>query len=69
MDSKAMRIGPARPESWWEANGPPGDCAECGGQCDGPECGTHAAGCVYGGFSLTYWLIAPNCPLFHGEVK
>lgn len=42
-------------------------CSECGGNCDGDECGTHAAGCVYGGFSCGYWLIAEGCTLSHWE--
>lgn len=62
-----MRIGPSHPTSWWCERSPDGDCPECGGQCDGDECGRHKAGCVFGGFSEGYWLIADGCPLFHGE--
>lgn len=57
---RSMRIGPIHPK---------GDCKTCGGQCDGDDCGLHAAGCVYGGFSesTSYWLIVEGCPLYHGE--
>jgi hypothetical protein len=41
-------------------------CPECGGQCC-PECGLHPAGCVYGGFSHGYWLIAEGCDRSHSE--
>lgn len=44
-----------------------GGCKECGGQCDGPDCGLHAAGCIYGGFGYGYWIYDPDCPLDHGE--
>jgi hypothetical protein len=60
-----MRIGPV--ESEWPHERPDGDCKECGGQCDGGDCGLHAAGCMYGGFGEGYWLIADGCPLWHGE--
>lgn len=62
-----MTLGPMRKD--WARDEPPGDCAECGGECDGAECGLHAAGCVYGGFTQAtgYWLIADGCPLYHGE--
>ena len=63
-----MRIGPEHFSSWWKQHDPDGDCPECGGQCD-PECGKHPAGCIFGGFSKTYWLIVEGCPLFHGETE
>lgn len=62
-----ISFGPEHPYDWWEKNSPPGECQECGGQCDGGDCGIHAAGCVFGGFSQGYWMIAEGCPLFHGE--
>lgn len=39
-------------------------CPECGGNCS-PECGMHPMGCIYGGFSVPYWLITPGCQLEH----
>lgn len=63
-EPQSMRIGPELPDDYQR---PPGDCRTCGGQCDGPECGLHAAGCIYGGFSRGYWMIADGCPLDHGE--
>lgn len=39
-------------------------CKECGGNCS-PECGRHPMGCIYGGFSYGYWLIAEGCKLEH----
>jgi hypothetical protein len=65
-ETKLLRIGPAHPCSWWEEHSPKGDCRECGGQCDGLECGLHVAGCIFGGL-VPYWLIAEGCKLFHGE--
>lgn len=41
-------------------------CPECGGDC-APECGLHPAGCIYGGFSKGYWLVADDCDRSHGE--
>jgi hypothetical protein len=40
------------------------ECERCGGG----ECGLHPAGCIYGGFSVGYWLIADMCDLDH-EVR
>lgn len=68
IEGKTLRIGPAHPCAWWDEHSPKGDCAGCAGQCDGPECGLHAAGCIFGGPD-PYWLIADGCPLFHGEEK
>lgn len=65
-EMQSLRIGPALPSSEWD-KGPEGDCQQCGGQCDGDDCGLHAAGCVFGGFGYAYWLIAEDCPLWHGE--
>lgn len=31
------------------------------------EPGRHSAGCLYGGFSCGYWLIADGCDEFHPE--
>ena len=62
-------IGHAHPDSVWAAgNGGEhaGDCKECGGQCDGGDCGLHAAGCVFGGFAYGYWMFAEDRPLWHG---
>jgi hypothetical protein len=42
-------------------------CPECGGNCNGAECGLHAAGCCYGGFSCGYWLVVDGCELEHHE--
>lgn len=63
-----LRIGPVR-KDWPVLPEPRGNCRVCGGQCDGADCGLHAAGCVYGGFTseTAYWLIAEGCPLYHGE--
>jgi hypothetical protein len=60
-DPQEVTIGPYVNED----DAPPGDCPDCGGQCD-PECGMHPRGCVYGGFSRGYWLIAEGCDLWHG---
>jgi len=43
-----------------------GKCLECGGDCS-PECGIHPMGCIFGGFSDGYWLIAEGCKLSHEE--
>lgn len=45
---------------------PPESCPECGGNC-APECGRHPAGCIYGGFSSGFWMIAEGCQLEHPE--
>ena len=68
-EPRPMIIGPEHNEIWWINKNPAGDCEECGGQCDGKECGMHAAGCLFGGFSNGYWIYSPSCPLFHGEEK
>lgn len=60
----ALRLGPVM--STWGRQAKDGDCDECGGQC-APECGLHPAGCVFGGLSDPYWLIADECELDHGE--
>lgn len=62
-----MRLGPLRKH--WKGPEPKGDCEHCGGQCDGPECGLHAAGCIYGGPAEgeEYWMIVDGCELYHGE--
>lgn len=67
MEEVSLRMGPLR--YLWSHDPLPGDCPECGGQCDGDECGLHAAGCVYGGptSQLCYWLYAEDCPLYHGD--
>lgn len=65
--SRTLKIGPAYSPSWWDEHSPKGDCTGCGGQCDGPDCGLHAAGCIFGGLGNLFWLIADGCPLFHGE--
>ena len=62
-----MTLGPEHTNEWWAEHNPAGQCRECGGQCDGDDCGRHRAGCRFGGFSLGYWIIAEGCPLFHGE--
>ena len=64
-----LRIGPLRKD--WLKEEPKGSCKQCGGECDGNDCGLHKAGCIYGGFTAqtSYWLIAENCPLYHGETK
>ena len=66
MADRTLRIGPEIRDHSQE---PKGSCDECGGQCDGNECGLHAAGCVYGGFGYGYWLIAEGCPLWHGDIE
>lgn len=61
---RLLTIGPILPDGYEQ---PRGDCAECGGQCDGEECGLHAAGCIFGGpEGGTYWLYADECPHDHG---
>ena len=62
-------LGDEHPLSWWIKNWPTtGTCSRCGGECDGTDCGLHAAGCVFGGpDNGVYWLIAEGCPLWHGE--
>lgn len=62
-----MILGPAHPPEWWDQHAPDGDCFQCGGQCNGEDCGTHAAGCHFGGFADLYWIYSPDCPLFHGD--
>jgi hypothetical protein len=64
---RKLRLGPLRKN--WPHEAPDGSCVNCGGQCDGHDCGLHAAGCIYGGFSdqTTYWMIAASCFLYHGE--
>ncbi len=65
-----LRFGPEHPVGWWGDDPHPGDCATCGGQCDGPDCGLHAAGCVFGGPDRgAYWMIADGCELWHGEAS
>lgn len=63
MKVRKLRLGPIRAE--WKGVDPHDD----GCNCDGEDCGLHKAGCIYGGFSdsTSYWLIAENCPLYHGE--
>lgn len=39
-------------------------CKQCGGNC-GDECGTHPAGCIYGGFSYGYWMVDEECGRLH----
>lgn len=64
----APGMGPEHPLQWWLDRWPSGICQSCGGQCDGGECGLHAAGCVFGGPNGgAYWLIAEGCDLWHGE--
>lgn len=41
-------------------------CPNCGDDC-APECGRHPAGCIYGGSSVGYWLIADGCDRRHSE--
>lgn len=67
MTERILRLGPERKD--WPSGPKPGSCSECGGECDGSECGLHAAGCVYGGptTQTAYWMIADGCPLYHGE--
>lgn len=67
--NELMILGAEHPGSWWDEHNPPGNCAQCGGQCDGTDCGLHAAGCVYGGLGYGYWTYSKNCPLFHGETN
>ena len=63
---QALRMGPT--EDHWHGKPPKGDCEWCDGQCDGDDCGLHAAGCIFGGpIHNGYWLIAAGCPLWHGE--
>jgi len=64
---RALRIGPMVKD--WVGEGPEGLCSQCGGQCDGDDCGLHAAGCIYGGPTkqTAYWMIADGCYLYHGE--
>lgn len=66
-DPVEMRLGPIRRD--WVGDEPQGDCQHCGGQCDPSDCGTHPAGCIYGGFSeqTSYWMIVDGCDLYHGE--
>jgi hypothetical protein len=64
---RSLMIGPEHPGAWWDEHSPEGDCRKCGGECDGDDCGLHSAGCIFGGFSYGYWLIADGCPRFHGE--
>jgi hypothetical protein len=65
MTTKMLRIGPILPPDYEIAKG---TCADCGGQCDGPDCGLHAEGCIFGGPpGGDYWLIAEGCPLDHAE--
>jgi hypothetical protein len=45
-------------------HGKPMRCEDCGGNCF-PECGKHPKGCIYGGFSYGYWLVAEGCKLDH----
>lgn len=63
----AMTFGPLTKD--WPHEDAEGLCPECAGSCDGPECGTHVAGCIYGGPTerSSYWLIAEGCPRYHGE--
>lgn len=64
MKTVLLRIGHLVPDDWPE---PRGGCADCGGQCDGDNgCGSHKAGCVFGGFGHGYWMIADGCALDHG---
>lgn len=63
-----LAFGPEHPVDWWGDHEHPGGCGTCGGQCDGPDCGFHAAGCVFGGpGGAAYWMIADGCQLWHGE--
>ena len=66
-EAKQMRLGPQHSDEWWDKHNPDGNCQHCGGQCDGHDCGTHADGCIFGGFGGGYWMIVEGCPLFHGE--
>ena len=69
MIVREMQLGP--PVSAWATEAPRGNCHECGGQCDGGECGAHALGCIFGGFTeqTSYWVYNPECPLWHGDSK
>lgn len=69
VEVRQLRIGPSRNE--WPQEPPDGDCAQCGGECNGGDCGKHEAGCLYGGFTeqTSYWMIADGCPLYHGEPR
>jgi hypothetical protein len=40
-------------------------CPECGGDCTPKDCGTHPLGCVFGGFSVGYWLKVDGCDRDH----
>lgn len=63
---RTLTIGPEHPSAWWEEHRPRGECEHCGGDCDGDDCGLHAAGCVFGGLGYGYWMYDENCPRFHG---
>ena len=67
-ETRRLRIGPGV-KDWPHAAPKTGCCQDCGEDCDGDECGLHAAGCIFGGFTrqTAYWLIAEGCPLYHGE--
>lgn len=45
-------------------NDPDEPCPHCGGDC-APQCGTHPAGCIYGGPAQGYWLVAEECQRQH----
>lgn len=66
LEGVRLRIGPLVRD--WPHEDPLGDCSHCEGQCDGPDCGLHAAGCIFGGptDSTSYWMYAESCPLYHG---
>lgn len=66
---KSLTFGPLRKD--WTGSEPKGDCSHCGGQCDGNDCGLHASGCIYGGFTTdtSYWMYSDKCPLYHGDEK
>lgn len=66
MTTQTLILGHLQPTDYVP---PRGDCKQCGGQCDGPDCGLHAAGCVYGGFGYGYWMYAEDCPLDHGPTS
>ena len=36
-------------------------------KCGGGMCGLHPLGCIYGGFSCGYWMVAEGCELEHDE--
>lgn len=68
MTDQVLTIGPDHPMQWWMDHWPRGCCRSRAGQCDGDECGLHAAGCIFGGPDFgAYWLIADGCTLWHGE--